>query len=122
MTYLEAVRRADLTRPNELEPELKTGWLCALDGTLRREVLLACEGEVPPERRPEDLVPETAELLVPFPDDELYVFYLVMRIDLENGELERYNNDAALFRSALQTWAAARRRSHRPFGAERLRF
>ncbi len=122
MTVSEAISRADLTRPNELEPELKLAWLSALDGVLRREVLLPCEGEVPPERRYEALDPDETELLVPFPDDELYVFYLVMRIDLENGELERYNNDVRLYEQALQTWAAAHRRAHRPAGAEGLRF
>ena len=122
MTYDEAILRADLTRPNELEPELKIGWLCALDGVLRREVLLPCEGEVPPAQEPPDLDPGKAQLLVSFPDDELYVFYLVMRIDLENGELERYNNDALLYRQALQAWAAAWRRSHRPRGVDSLRF
>ena len=122
MTAAEAIARADLTRPNELEPELKLAWLCALDETLRREVMLRCEGEVPPARRPGDLDPEGTELLVGFPDDELYVYYLVLRIDLENGELERYNNDVRLYEQARQSWAAAYCRAHRPLGARALRF
>ena len=121
MTVSEAIRRADLTRPNELEPELKAGWLSALDGMLRRDVIAACQGEAPSLQQ--YLLPEEeTELLVPFPDDELYVFYLLMRIDLENGELERYNNDLRLYAQALQGWAGAYVRSHRPRGTEQLRF
>ena len=34
---------------------------------------------------------QSTSLLVPWPYDELYLRYLVMRIDLEHGELDRYN-------------------------------
>ena len=64
----------------------------------------------------------TTELLIPFPYDELYLRYLLMRIDLENGELDRYNNEAAQFNRLWQSFAGQYCRTHRPLGVERLRF
>ncbi len=64
----------------------------------------------------------TTELLIPFPYDELYLRYLLMRIDLENGELDRYNNEAAQFNRLWQSYAGQYCRTHRPVGVERLRF
>ena len=64
----------------------------------------------------------TAQLLVPFPYDELYLRYLVMRIDLEQGELERYNNDAACFNRLWQSCAAHYGRTHEPLSVSALRF
>ena len=39
MTVTDAIRLADLTRPNELDRELKLRWLSGLDGRLNAEVL-----------------------------------------------------------------------------------
>lgn len=122
MTLTQAIHQADLARPNELEPELKLAWLSALDGQIHRELLSAHLGPVPdlPVYGPET-DPET-ELLVPGPWDELYVRYLLMRIDLENGELERYNNDAACFNRSWRAWAGDYVRTHTPLGVNALRF
>ena len=121
MTAAQALIRADLTRPNELEPELKLGWLAALDGQIRQTLHLTHEGCAEAAARPVPEDPE-AELPVPPPWDELYLRYLVMRIDLENGELERYNADAACFNRAWRDYAAHYVRTHRPLGAAKLNF
>ena len=66
MTLAEAILAADLTRPNELEPELKRAWLSALDGQLDAELYAAHEDRPAPFTGydgSED--PETAVLLVP---------------------------------------------------------
>ena len=118
MTAEQARIAADLTRPNELEPELKLGWLFALEGQIRRTLHLVHEG-APEAAAGTD--PE-AELSVPHPWDELYLRYLVMRIDLENGELERYNADAACFNRAWRDYAAHYARTHLPLGVGRLKF
>lgn len=113
MTILEAITRADLARPNELEPGLKLRWLSTLDGQIRTE-LLAPYGEAP-ERFSgygEDTDLAATALLVPFPYDELYLHWLVMRIDLAHGELERYNNDALCFNRLWQRYASCYSRTH----------
>ena len=122
MTILEAITQADLTRPNELEPELKRSWLSTLDGQIHRELLQRHAGEVPDFTGYDAQTPGSARLLVPYPWDELYVQYLVMRIDQENGELERYNNDAACFNRSWRAFAGDYVKTHMPLGVDRLRF
>ena len=123
MTILEAITRADRIRPNELSPAVKLRWLSTLDGQLHAE-LLASHADAPGPFRGYDGETElqTTELLAPFPYDELYLRYLLMRIDLEHGELDRYNNEAAQFNRLWQSFAGTYNRNHRPLGAERLRF
>ncbi len=124
MTIYEALAGADLSRPNELEPALKLHWLSQLDGQIWQDVLQAHEGgpagEFPGYDGSTDIT--TTRLLVPAPADELYLRYLEMRIDLEQGELTQYNNSARLFQAALHTWASRHTRTHRPLGPAALRF
>lgn len=123
MTILEAITRADLIRPNELEPAVKLRWLSTLDGQIDRE-LLGAHADASGSFRGYDGDTELSatELLIPWPYDELYVRYLLMRIDLEHGELDRYNNEAAQFNRLWQSFAGQYCRTHRPLGVERLRF
>ena len=123
MTILEAITRADLIRPNELDPAVKLRWLSTLDGQIHAELLTTHEGG-PETFRGYDGETElrTTELLVPHPYDELYLRYLLMRIDLEHGELDRYNNEAAHFNRLWQSFAGRYTRTHSPKGVERLRF
>ena len=123
MTILEAISRADLVRPNELAPAVKLRWLSTLDGQVRAELLSAYEEA--PEPFPgydENTELRETRLLIPAPYDELYLHYLLMRIDLEHGELDRYNNDAAAFNRLWQSFAAHYNRTHSPRGAARLCF
>lgn len=123
MTILEAITQADLARPNEIDPALKLRWLSTLDGQIHAELLESFEEESAPFSGYDgDTELKTARLLVPFPYDELYLRYLLMRIDLEHGELDRCNNDAACFNRLWQSFAARWGRTHSPKGVERLRF
>ena len=123
MTAGEVIALVDALRPNQYGEEQKLRWLSTLDGQIQKELLEAYQGELAPfsgynagtELR-------TTNLLVPFPFDDLYLRYLVMRIDLEQGELERYNNDAAAFNRIWQSYAAHHGRTHDPLGEKRLRF
>ena len=86
MTILEAITRADLIRPNELDPAVKLRWLSTLDGQIHAELLASHAGAPEPFRGYDgETELQTTELLVPYPYDELYLRYLLMRIDLEHG-------------------------------------
>lgn len=122
MTIKQAIEMADLSAPNELEHGLKIAWLSGLEGGVISDVL--------EQHRKDDLDfrpygwdtdPETV-LLVPPPWDELYVTYLIMRIHLENAEIERYNNEALLFEEQLQRWRSYVVRHNRPRGVCALKF
>ena len=123
MTILEAITQADLARPNEIDPALKLRWLSTLDGQIHAELLESfVEDTAPFSGYGGETELKTTLLLVPFPYDELYLRYLLMRIDLEHGELDRYNNDAACFNRLWQSTAAHHCRTHTPNGTARLRF
>lgn len=141
MTVNQALEQADLLRPNDIPRGLKCFWLSRLDGQLR------CEFHLPPEQTPafpgdpvcpgqlpdsEGACASSGDcpapapcgrvLLVPAPFDELYSYYLCMRIDLEQGEIVRYNNSARLFDVVYRRFAHAMSR-HLPAGeAAALRF
>ena len=122
MTISEAISQADQLRPNDLDAATKLRWLSAMDGQIFTE-LLSAHADAPASFDGYDAqTPQTTALLIPFPYDELYPRFLAMRIDLENGELDRYNNDAAVFNRLWQSTAAHYCRSHTPNGTARLRF
>jgi len=77
MTKQESISVADTLRPNQIDIAKKAAWLYALDRQL--DAVL------------KEYVGEAAPL------DMLYVAYLLMRIDLEQGNLERYNLSAKVF-------------------------
>ena len=122
MTIADAISQADQLRPNELDAATKLRWLSAVDGQIYTELLCAHEGAPASFDGYDATTPQTDPLLIPYPYDELYPRFLAMRIDLENGELERYNNDAAIFNRLWQTTAAHYCRTHSPLGTARLRF
>ena len=121
MTIRQAIQLADQTRPNSFDPELKLRWLSNLDGRLNEEVPGA-HGRAADFSGYDAQTSDETELLVPWPFDDIYVRYLVMMIDFENGEFARYNNDAAAFNRIWQSWAGYYTHRHSPVGTTALQF
>ena len=117
MTLMEAMHRADALKPNSYSNEEKIRWISILDGLIKKKIFDTHEGG-------EDVVydgyetetPLTTELLVPAPYDDIYVHWLMMQIDLTNGEYARYNNSAKVYNSAYQDFANYYNRTHMPLG------
>jgi len=104
MTIQEALDMADQLKPNMMARPLKIRFLNELEGMIHEEILMKHEHTTAEEERPEydtETDPETV-LLVPAPYDMLYVFWLVSRIDYQNMEMDKYNNDRALFENAYR--------------------
>ena len=59
-------------------------------------------------------------LMIPPPDDEVYIHWLYAKIDYRLGEMERYNNDMAMFNTLYSQAAKRYNRQHLPLG-QRLR-
>ena len=93
MTINKAMERASRLRSDPYDDETKAGWLLELEGRIREEVVKAHEGAV------------AGEPVRAFPED------------LHNGEADRYANSARVFNSALDAWAQAYPRRHRPVPA-----
>ena len=82
---------------------MKIQFLQELDQLIYAEILLKHvhrpEEEVMP-KYDED-TPEGTELLVPDPyGTEMYMYWIMSKIDLLNLEMDKYNNDRALFENA----------------------
>lgn len=116
MTVKQAIAQVDALRPNQYPVETKVQWLSDLDGMFYREQIAA--HEPPPgdtgEFTPYDPANQDALLLVKAPYEDLYLHYLAMQISLHNGEIQKYNNDMALFNATYSAVSKAYTRAVMP--------
>ena len=115
MTISAAIAACDRMRPNTFAYGEKEAWLRELEARIREEIVRTHEGA-------EAFLAGRAQegedaLLAPSPHESLYLFYLLARIDLMNGDTARYNESAALFNAQYDAFSAAYNRAHRPRGA-----
>ena len=103
MTVSQAILRADALAPNTLSQPDKCRHLAQVDQRVvcelyeyNRQAVLA----LPKVDEP------AAELLIPAPWDEAYVYYLAAMIEYARGEIARYNEHIALFTSLWEGYAA----------------
>jgi hypothetical protein len=116
MTIKECIDMVDNVKPNQYGIEDKVRWLSFLDHIIINEVIKTHEG-YNNEYEEFDGYSEDSlgtKLIVEAPYDELYVAYLKMKIDEENGETARYNNSATMFNSYLTTYKKHYNKYHRP--------
>ena len=110
MTLKECIDRVDAVKPNQYGIEQKVAWLSYLDGIIKNDLIDTHEmpdGWEEFEFEAYDPDNLTKGLLAPAPYDELYVAYIKMRIDEENGETARYNNSASMFNKYYEDFAKA---------------
>ena len=109
MTILEAIGLIDTLRPNLRTNAEKCAWLYELDAKTALEVFHSTVPE------PYDYSQDSARtLLIESPYDDLYVLYLITKLDFFDGEYARYSNDALVFNSEYLDFAKYWRRSHKP--------
>jgi len=114
MTAAELIERADALRPNHYSAEQKLGWLCRLDRQIHAELILPRSADFP---APEAEYAADTELIEDGPyAEELYLCYLFAQIDLNNAEIQKYNQSASLLNAAWRALADSynRRRALRP--------
>ena len=114
MTIREVIQYVDAAKHNTCTREEKRSWLSRLDQLIHTRIHANYQGaQGPPPGYHPDTDMDTALLLVA-PWDEMYLRYLEMQIDYLNGEIDRYNNSAALFDALFQGYAAWYHRNHMP--------
>ena len=121
MNIQTAIDRADEMKPNMMSRELKIAALSELDGLIHREIIL--KHEHPEESETftgytKDTDPGT-ELIAPWPYDEIYGYWLMARIDEQNLEMDKYENDRAKFNAAYDMFHDWWRREHMPLSRNR---
>ena len=119
MTIAEALAGIDALKPNQFTEAQKLGWLNELDGMVRIELVQTHEQPAgQPDWEPYDSdTPQTTELLVPFPYDQIYLYWLAAKIDYFNLEYDKYANDSQLYNNAYQTYSDYYTRTHMPKAA-----
>lgn len=115
MTIQEAIDRVDELKPNQYTDAEKLKWLSELDGRVDRDILSNYEGYVPGayEEYDEETDPNM-ELLVEPPYDEMYIHFLMSKIDYHNAEYTRYNNSANMFNTMFAGYAQEYLKTHMP--------
>ena len=131
MKIQDAINIADIMKPNMMPAGAKVLYLQELDQLIYKEILLkhvhtAAEEVLPvyvtdpedeeaqenegegegteEETEPAEYVVPDMDLLVPDPyGNEMYMYWLMSKIDLLNQEIDKYNNDRALFENAYDT-------------------
>lgn len=116
MNIQQALDYADQLKPNMMERQLKLAFLTEVEQLFHREVRMKHEHteeeEVLPEYT-EDTDPGTI-MLIPDPYSMLYVYWLLMKIDMQNLESDKWNQDAQRFDQAWGTMEDWYTREHMP--------
>ena len=100
MTAGEVIRRFDDLHRNSMPLSLKLESIVGLESRIAREL-----GYPEPVKLTED------SPLIAREYGEIYYLYLCSRLDFENGDFERFNNDMAVFAERYGEFAAATVRS-----------
>ena len=94
-------------------------WLNEIEGKVQTDILLLdpavnedgtatglVEYDATIDPATQKMVDADTELIVPFPWNKLYRYFMLMSIDLYNGEYQRYGNSFALFNEAYEEYSA----------------
>lgn len=104
MTIRDAIERADgVRRGNKFSVRQKISWLSELDFIIFADTIDNPTGSA---EASFDGYGETASLdtvlIAPETYADMYMFWIVSKIDLFNNDIERYNTSIALFNNAKQ--------------------
>ena len=123
MTTLEAIARADKSKPNGYEKVDKMVWLSTCEWNIYRDIVETHEDseKVTFTGYNED-TPQDTILIAPAPYDELYVRWLEAQIDYANGEIGKYNNSMALYNEAVSSFRNYYNRIHKPLQKNKMKY
>lgn len=123
MTVKECIDIVDGMKPNQYGVEDKTRWLSFLDRTIIEDVLKTHEDYDEKYDEFDGYLPDRlgAKLIADAPYDQMYLEFLKMKIDEENGETARYNNTSTMFNSYLTMFKKWYNKNHRPLQENTLK-
>lgn len=114
MKLKEAIRKADALRPNPIDEELKATWVAELEGRVAETAGMDQPTDGWAENDP--------ELIMPYPYDDIYVFYVMAKIDFANEEMDLYANDSVMANERIDEALAWWRRNHVPPKSKKLKW
>lgn len=123
MTIREVLTKISGLSKHQFSDETLTDWLSTLDGNIKTEILNLYDDTENEEFKPYDLSSDIdKELLVAFPYDEMYIYYLLRQINTFSDELTRANNQNELFKKALQNFKTQYIKEHKPLKRAGFKF
>ena len=118
MTINDAITLADSLKPNMMADTVKIRFLNEIEGKIFHEILMKHEHDDEMEcPEYDDETERSTELLVGAPYDMVYVYWMICQIDHLNMEMDKYNNDRALFENAWGNFADYWNREVMPLSA-----
>lgn len=98
----------------QYDTEIMTAWINEIEGQALEEIVNRADGFLE-ELQPYDYKNDMgAELMIPDRFADVYLNYLYAKIDFNNQDTERYNNDVAMFNAAYESYGTWFRRNHVP--------
>ena len=121
MNIQQALEIADGMKPNMMDRQMKIAFLQEIEQLIYNEILLKHEHEPAQEVPPayDEDTDDGTVLIVPDPYSMLYPYWLMSKIDLQNLEMDKYNNDRALFENAYNTMHDWWNRTYMPINRNR---
>lgn len=114
MTVGELIETIIRLRGQQYGEDIMMGWLNEIEGQVIDEVVNRAEGyDVEFKHLSYDSDAEK-RLTIPERFQDVYINYMLSKIDYHNQETERYNNDVIMYNSAYDAYAAWFRRENRP--------
>lgn len=114
MTVAGLIERVLEFRGTQYNEDTMVGWLNEIEGQAIEEVVNKAEGfDVEFIPLSYDLDAER-ELTIPDRFQDVYINYMLSKMDFHNQETERYNNDVVMFNGAFDAYAAWFRSNHIP--------
>lgn len=118
MTIQEVITQCDELKPNQYDYEQKINWLDEIEGKIWKEIMEQRVPDVDENGNPVKVfhgyhidTDAGTELLADM-YSELYLYYLMAKIDFFNGETQRYNVDSSMFNEAYMGFADYYYRAH----------
>lgn len=115
MTIKQLTDQLQMQKPHQYTDAEIAGWLSDIEGEIFATII---QTHANPDEITfagfDALTPDTTELIAPNPYDRLYLYYLMMQVDLHNQELDKYNNSVRLFNEAFNAFAAFWNREYMP--------
>ena len=114
MNLAKLIAQIQTLRPSQYDEHQLTAWVNEIEAQVVDEVYgrAMFDGH---EFVPYDIdLDAEKELLIPDENADVYLHYLSSKIDYWNGEIDRYNNSAAMYGASWATFANKYRRNHQP--------
>lgn len=114
MTVGELIERIIMLRGRQYDEDIMVGWLNEIEGQVVDDVVNRAEG-YDMVFKPLSYTQDTEkQLTIPERFQDVYINYMLSKIDFHNQETERYNNDVVMYNSAYDAFASWFKQNHMP--------